>query len=227
MVKSSFELFYINQCLCEPERNRGISLHFHTCSTDLHCFDEVTGSMKMGSCVSVSVWSLCSSGRDQMTDPASTQRCSNSPAPHCISNIADFLTDVSCSCSRCSLWPHVATQWPAYHVVLGVTRRVGVPTAPKEALSMKYLTCLRMSAPYQVESLPLKLILFGDMKCISLYCLFMRCTLLILCNLLLTHSRFIIFIDCALYLVVLSSSCIAFTSSLFYDQCVRMGGAAA
>lgn len=35
------------------------------------------------------------SGNDQMTDPASAQRCSNSPAPHCISNVAALLTDVS------------------------------------------------------------------------------------------------------------------------------------
>lgn len=31
--------------------------------------------------------------------------------------------------------------------------RVGVPTAPREVHSMKSLTCLRMSAPYQVKSL--------------------------------------------------------------------------
>lgn len=47
------------------------------------------------------------SGNDQMTDPASTQRCSNSPAPHCISNVAALLTDVSHPCSRSSLWSHV------------------------------------------------------------------------------------------------------------------------
>lgn len=69
--------------------------------------------------------------------------------------------------------------------------RVGVPTAPREVLSMKSLTCQRMSALYQVD---------------VLYCLFMRLIVQILCNLL--DSRYIIYmVNCTeLYFTTVLSS---------------------
>lgn len=85
----------------------------------------------MGFHVLISVWRLCSSGKDQMTDPTSVQRCCNSPTSHCISNIAAFV-------NRCvSSLQHIQPVVARGSLVAGVPCGVGRDEESGRAYSTK------------------------------------------------------------------------------------------